>query len=440
MEEDNQKQSENRSDLPDASDIQLRSDEVNDLLTALPHWSIRWGTGVLFIVMLSIFGFAYFIRYPDVITTTVTVTTLNPPVSLIAKSNGKLTHLFVKDKDPVKENQLLAVIENTADYRRILAIDHALQLNLQDSLWKQEFPSQVDSLGELTLAYLQFLKDRNNYQMYISTNPQLQEIAIINKELSIYNSLLTRYAEQEKIYKQEFDLVEKDHQRFLNLFNNQVISAKEYENIKRDYLSAQRAFETYKLNTSNTLITIRGLEKNKIQLQIQAFEQQRKFDQEMKQSAQALRTAIATWKSNYLVLAPVQGKVSFFSFWVANQYIKQGDALMSLVPDQKQEIIAKLILPMRNSGKVKKGQQVNIKLENYPYQEYGMLQGTVKNIAEVPQQKTYSIEVDLPNQLRTTYKKNLPYKEEMIGVADIITEELSVLDRVFYRFREILKK
>ena len=112
---------------------------------------------------------------------------------------------------------------------------------------------------------------------------------------------------------------------------------------------------------------------------------------------------------------------------------------MSIVPLEKQEMIAKLTLPVHNSGKLKAGQTVNIKLNNYLYQEYGMLKGVVKTISVMPQHDSYSVEVSLPNQLLTTYQKKLDYKEEMQGTADIITEELSILDRVFYQFRELVK-
>ncbi|MCK6649796.1 MAG: HlyD family secretion protein, partial [Bacteroidia bacterium] len=141
----------------------------------------------------------------------------------------------------------------------------------------------------------------------------------------------------------------------------------------------------------------------------------------------------------FLLKSPIDGKISLFNYWAANQNIKQGDEVLSIVPIVKQEIIAKLFLPVQNSSKLKIGQTVNIKLENYQFQEFGMLIGQVKSVSLMPQKDTYALEVSLPNDLITSYKKQLAYKEEMQGTADIITEELSVFDRVFYQFRKILK-
>ncbi len=223
------------------------------------------------------------------------------------------------------------------------------------------------------------------------------------------------------------------------MFSSQSISAKEYEDKKREFLSAKRNYESIKITNINNKLAINNLEKNKLQLQIQAYQEIERFEKALSQSVQSLQSEIETWEQTYLLKAPIEGKVSLFNYWAINQNIKQGDEVLSIVPSVKQEIIAKLLLPAQNSSKLKIGQTVNVKLDNYQFQEFGMLKGRVKNVSLVPQKDTYAIEVSLPNNLITSYNKQLVYKEEMHGTADIITEELSVFDRVFYQFRKILK-
>ena len=92
------------------------------------------------------------------------------------------------------------------------------------------------------------------------------------------------------------------------------------------------------------------------------------------------------------------------------------------------------------TGKLSIGQHVNIKLDNYPYNENGMLQGTVTNISEVPNKDTYAIDVELINGLTTSYHKTLSYKEQMKGKADIITKNVSVMDRIFFNFKKLVDR
>ena len=63
----------NNESLP-ASDIELRSEQVQEILTKVPHWMIRWGNLVILILLLVLLLFSYFIKYPDINTAKITET------------------------------------------------------------------------------------------------------------------------------------------------------------------------------------------------------------------------------------------------------------------------------------------------------------------------------------------------------------------------------
>lgn len=92
---------------------------------------------------------------------------------------------------------------------------------------------------------------------------------------------------------------------------------------------------------------------------------------------------------------------------------------------------------MFKSSKVKNGQTVQIKLESYPFEEFGMLLGKVRSISSVPKDNHYLIDVEFPDGLVTSYGKRLDFRQEMKGTASIVTEELSLFDRIFNQFRKI---
>jgi multidrug resistance efflux pump len=430
--------------MTEEKEIEIKTDEVNELLSAVPKWIIRWGVTIIFGIMLLVLVFSFFIKYPETLPASITITTTNPPITLISKTGGKIILLPVKNNQHVKQGDVLMVLENPANYKHVLSV-YALLDTFQTNLkLKKNIPEIVYfdtlQLGDISTPFLQFLKSYNSYKLFSETNPQQKEISIINKELETYNLLLTKYQLQETISKQEFELMEKDFNRYNTLFKNGSISSKEFEDKSRDYLAAKKNYENIKINNLNNKITVNNLEKNKLQLQLLAVQEGEKYIQELNESIQRLKVQLETWEQTYLIIAPFDGIVSLFNYWNVNQAIKQGDEVLSLVPSEKQEVIGKLMLPLQNSGKLKTGQTVNIKLNNYPYQEYSMLKGQVRNISVIPQKQNYAIEVALPDQLTTTYKKKLEYKEEMQGSAEIVTEELSLFNRIFYQFRKLLKK
>lgn len=428
--------------MANEQEIEIRTDEVNELLTTVPKWIVRWGITIVFAIIVLVLGLSFFIKYPDILSAKTIITTINPPVTLVSKANGKITELKIRNNQFVRKGDLLFVIENSANHNDVNTVVLLLDTLLQKL--KSKTPYQLIScsplqMGDLTPSFIYFLKSYNDYTLQLEINPQEKEMAIINKELIEYQQLQNKYQAQEDIYKEEFLLVEKDYARYSALFQSQTIPTKEFEDKKREYLSAKRNYENVKISNINNRLAINSLEKNRLQLQMLAYQEIEKFEQALDQSIQTLKSQIEAWKQTYLIEAPIDGKISLFNYWSINQNLKQGDEVLSIVPLEKQEMLAKLFLPVQNSGKLKLGQAVNIKLNNYQFHEYGMLKGFVKNISVMPQKENYAIEVSLPDKLTTSYKRKLDYKEEMEGVADIITEELSVFDRVFYQFRKIFK-
>ncbi len=432
------------SEEKDLQDIELRTEEVNEILTSPPRWLYRWGISLIFLFIFLGLLLSYFIQYPDTLSGKATLTNLNPPVKLVAKTNGKIKQLFVKNNEPVKKDQVLAVVENTANFKHILEVDSCINL-LEEQHQVTESPSLFNTrtpylLGDLTGSYLQFLKAYKSFQLYTEINSKQKEISILERELIEYQSLLSKYKRQEVLGKEEFELTQKDYERQNDLFAKGVIAAQEFDTKKKEYINAQKNLENYTITLSNTKITINNLEKSKLELEIQHIEQLNQLKAELQSSVKTLKAAIAQWKQNFLFVSPVDGQVSFFNFWAENQNVKSGDDIFNVVPSEKQDILVKLQIPIQNSGKIKSGQKVNVKLDDYPSQEHGMLIGYVKSISLVPNNNNYSVDVILPDGLVTSYQKTLSYKEEMSGSAEIILERLSLLQRLFNRFRQLAEK
>jgi len=430
--------------MEEENEIILRTEEVNEILTSTPKWILRWGISVIFILIVTSISLSYFIKYPDILTADITLTTLNPPVTLVSKNNGKLIHLLVKNNDVVKTNQTIAVIENVANYKDVLYLfenGNTLinQLKLSDTIPQITIKDSL-RVGELTPYYLLVLKSIKDLNLYKIVNPFNRQITFLKKDLISYSDLLTKYKQQESINKQQLTLSETDYGRDKTLFDSKAISAREFENKKKEYLSALSSNEQIKITISNAYIQINSIEKSILQLQIQDYQEQEKLKNEFQQNLKSLVSEINKWKQLYLIESPIDGKISFFNVWTINQNIKTGDELFSIIPSRKQQFIGKCILPILNTGKLSIGQNVNIKLDNYPYNENGILQGTVTNISEVPNKDTYAIDVDLKNGLVTSYNKTLLYKEQMKGKADIITKNISVMDRIFFNFKKLIDR
>jgi hypothetical protein len=66
--------------------------------------------------------------------------------------------------------------------------------------------------------------------------------------------------------------------------------------------------------------------------------------------------------------------------------------------------------------------------------EYGIVTGKVTNISMVPvtteQGAFYTAEIALVNNLVTNYNRELPFNQEMQGVAEIVTKDRRLIERL----------
>ncbi len=123
-----------------------------------------------------------------------------------------------------------------------------------------------------------------------------------------------------------------------------------------------------------------------------------------------------------------------------------GTDLFSVLPGDN-PIFGQVYLPAQGAGKVTTGQDVIIKLDNYPYIEYGSIRGRVRTISNIANPvrepgiqgaiNTYMIIVDLPDQLTTNYGVKLDFNYEIRGVADILTRKRKLIVRLFDNLRYI---
>ena len=128
--------------------------------------------------------------------------------------------------------------------------------------------------------------------------------------------------------------------------------------------------------------------------------------------------------------SPQNGKLTYAEILHENQpvFAKQ---VMFHVNETSKDFFGELIIPQGSMSKIKEGQQVMIKLSSYPYEEYGMLHGTIKYITDGTfKDGGYLAEVDFKTQNITDMHKPLELKPGMQAEADIITKNSSLFKRL----------
>jgi multidrug resistance efflux pump len=420
----------------------IHVEEVEEILTSTPNGIFRWGNVLFLLIFLVVILFSYFIKYPDILVADIILTNQSPSVKLVAKTTGVITNLLVKDKQIIESGQIICILENTANYQDIQSAEKISNLiNTIDLSQQLNFNTYFEnklSIGELTNSYLLIQKSINDYFVQLTLNPYKKQIELLKNDLTSHNTLIENYINQKNIRKEQFDLSEKDFKRDKNLVDNNVISTKDFESKKKEFLSSLNNYEEAKIAVSNSSIQLNSIKKHILALQIQESQEVAKYKSAIYIAVQQFQAELLKWKQTFLIISPIKGKISFFSIWSDNQKVTASDELFSITPLDSSKFIGKCLLPIENTGKLEIMQMVNVKLDNFPYPEYGILNGKVTSISEIPLKDLYSIDVELVNGLKTSYSRTLPSLREMKGKAEIITKNISVLERVFYNLRKLI--
>jgi HlyD family secretion protein len=424
------------------NNIELRSEEFQEILGSVPHWILRWGVTVLAAVVLILLAGSAVFKYPDIIPAPVVLTGSTPPATVVAHASGKLKELYVEDNQNVKKDDYLGIIDNpalTADIRHLkwyldsLDLEQTAQLHLPDKNLK---------VGTLQNLYASFYVALFNYTEYLRQLYYPQKMILTKERMAQYEMQYENLLRQQKIMNEQFELTRKGYVRDSLLYLKGGVSGKELDNSKSQYLQSLLSQENMQSSLNSLRMQIDQLKESLFDTGYQDTEKGNSLLSQLQSLLSQLKTEIQAWELNYVLLAPIDGKVTFTNFWIENQNVVAGGEIFTIVPENEFSIIGKAMLPIARSGKVEPGQKANIRLENFPENEYGILRGVVQNISLVPVQQGetayYILEIALPGKLQTTYKKELPYLPNMQGRADIITDDISLLERFILPVKKIL--
>ena len=427
------------------NDIPLNTDreDIQRILGHPPGWSLRWGITAVFIATVLLMAMAWLIKYPDVITARVVIVTESPPVRVFARGNGKISRLLVENKQPVEEGQVIAVLENTAeleDVRQLEELAGRLEGTLQpEKLLDIQLPEGL-ILGELQSTYANYLQAVNDFQFFELQQGVFARIASLKQQIEYLEGLNTALEQQEETLVREVEIAQRSFERNKGLLQSGAISQLELEQSETNYLQYRRQLESLQSQELNNKLQAEQFQSQIINLRQGRAEASMQKWLATREILGRLKSELSLWKQTYLITSPIAGRVSLNRVWSPQQFVQANEEVAVVVPGAGAgEIVGKALLPTFNSGKVQPGQRANIRLDGYPYQEFGVLQGQVTNIALVPDQETYLLEIALPDSLVTTYHRSIPFAQELPGQARIVTEDRRILERVFDQLVSLVK-
>lgn len=414
----------------------LHSEQVTELISNKPGFLVRWGITILFVIAILMLVASWFIQYPDKVTARGTLNSINAPKEVVIQNNGKLVELFVKEGQSVFENEVLGFMESTASHNEVISLITILDTvskliadNREDAIMHL-LPGKSNRLGELQAGYQVFFQAFSTFSNYLSNGFYLRKRNMLGNDMGYLKKLHNALLMRRSLLNEDFSLTDTTFKMNQILKKEKVISSLELRNEKSKLLAKQMTLPQISSDIINNESLQNEKKKEIAELENQIHQQKNVFVQALN----TFKSQVDDWEKKYLLMAPTGGRMIFATFLQENQQLKQGQVICFVNPGNSEYYVETLI-PQYNFGKVKTGQEVLLKFQAYPYQEFGSVKGKIDFISKAPSDSGYLAKVTLPEGLVTNYKKQVLYRTGLSAQVDIITDKRRLLERFFSSVR-----
>jgi len=144
-----------------------------------------------------------------------------------------------------------------------------------------------------------------------------------------------------------------------------------------------------------------------------------------------------------VLTSPVDGVVSALNVPNKGEVVQPGQTVAEVAP-QSAPLVLSAILPNREAGFTKVGMPVQVKLDAYPYQEYGIVPGTVISISPSTKRderygSVYKVAVALSRTHVDANQQRIKFRAGQTATAEIIIRQRRIAEILLDPFRQLQK-
>lgn len=412
--------------------IDQRSELAQEIISQRPGFLERWALYLFLGILIFLLSLTWFIKYPDIIEAKAILTATNAPKELIIRQEGRLIRLLTHNKKKVAKSEILGLIESTANHQDVLQlstkIDSCIALLNNDQFEKiiHCFSNHYNHLGEVQEPYRNFITGLQQLDDYTVNGFYTRKINMLRKDIETLEMTRQTTQRQLELTEQDMVLAEESYNMNKELFDERIIAKEEFRNEKSKFVNKKMAIPQLMAALLSNSTQKRDKLKEIDQLE-HDFAQQKVLFQE---ALQSLKTVVDEWKTKYVIMAPVEGKIVLNVPLQENQFLQHGKTIGYIDPGHC-NYFAEVNLPQTNLGKVDTGLQVQLRFSAYPYQEAGFVPGTINYVSEVATDSGFVATVRLNKGLVTNTNQRLVYKTGLQAQAIVITRNVRLMNRLF---------
>jgi len=406
-------------------------------------WWMRYGILTSFLIMAVIIILSSIVKYPDVIYGMFRLSSSSPAITIPLPPNAQIEKVFRVDGELLAKGDPVLLFKNTANYDNIM---HMSQLLAKPMTTQNDFNNFFEEiryhnfeLGELQEIWTQLYAIILDHYLVTKQGRYDERITRIADQLDKQNQLDSKMKELVDMDRNERLIRMQTFAIDSALHADGAITLTEFLRRKEDFINKEKGLKQNELTDKRNELDAINL-KNAIEsIKSEKQEYLSTVNMQITETVNKLKAGIVQWRERYLVEAHTDGVLNLLGSFDEKKFINAEEHAIVITP-VSQHFKAQIRLPLVGAGKVQEDQKVHLKLEDYPFREYGYLESKLLSVSNVAGADHYLAQIDLGEIFETNNGSEIKVKENMVGIAEIITHDRSVLTRVLDKFIYIFRK
>ncbi|MCR9099477.1 MAG: HlyD family secretion protein [bacterium] len=424
--------------MQEHDNIEIRSEEVQEILGTPPPWMARFGTLLALLVVVVLGYISYFIEYPVVVDAGITVSSKEPPKRLVSNISGRVQSILVENEAAVKANDVIVVFKSNARLEDMLTLESKMMMMeapTDSALLAFSVPDTF-VLGSIKEPLYDFYRQQKVRQQYEENPYDKYSIDQLERELQKIQSIIRSDLRRIENLDSQIELVQERLAREEKLVRDNLLAESRIEKTRESLLSLQRMREGVESSIKNRELEKERIRAEKTGVREGSVESKKQAGIELRERFNDLQRAVEEWMFKYVITAPVAGVVSLYMEDITEQqFVEEGFEIGVVVPQLEQEAKGTIWLPVAKASPVKPGKKVVVSFDVYPVLEFGSTIGRVESISQVPINGQVALTIDFPRGLVTEFGRELDASQTMKGEANIIIKDKRFIERIFEHFR-----
>jgi HlyD family secretion protein len=365
------------------------------------------------------------------------IATKTPLVVMQPFTTSRIADIAVLPGDHVKKGQVLVAFDPAFAEADVAALEHKVRALTARS---ERLTAQLDGT-EFTAAPTDGRERQTEAQIFAQeTANYAAEMAQRDSRVAAVNSELRADATAVEGLKQQLDMSNKVVDIYRRLVDQKA-------GAPLDVMKAQSSAVEVNMKLATTGGEVKKLvqQRAEIQAERQAFldKWRSEHNRELVQTRQDLAEASETLAKAHRMreftklTAPASGTVLEIADRSVGSVLREAETLVTMVPDGA-ALYIEANVPSRDVGYLKQGDDVRVKLESYPFQKYGTLNGKLDVISadSIPlkegeqSQLVYRARVRLTDSPGEIAKRGFHMRPGLVATAEIKTGKRSIASYV----------